>query len=379
MKEIQGPWLASCMGIFFGWAFLAWLVRVWAKLRTHHVWTLDDSAICGSMNLYLGQIFYIISLGLCRVSAALFIAYMSNSGSHIPPAHSLAVVTAAWTASSLLAICLRGHIAHPWTVLDGSFTMFRRWLGIEISGILIELVLWGMAAHLVWGIQLKTSKRVLIICAFGARLLVVVLVAVRLVFLDPRVNTGPARGATIADFLTEACVHFSIIASSATTLKPLLMPFYPTHLEPAEASSSDARSKQRTRGRDIDYRLERTKPAILSIGNRNGNESIINRAAVSEITWRPVGQGSLDTPAPVVNKLGNENGSSAARSSTRLQKNSGVDERQWDAMPGTLRSGGAPRSPPGSSTSDDSGRMMIKKTIGDDDSAQVTEEVIEEG
>ncbi|KAM0665942.1 hypothetical protein ACQRIU_005286 [Beauveria bassiana] len=285
MKEIQGPWLASCMGIFFGWAFLAWLVRVWAKLRMH-VWTLDDDAICGSMNLCASQIFYIVSLGLCRVSAALFIVYVSLSGPHNQPAQSLAIITAVWTVWSLLAICIRGNIAQPWKVLDGSYTMvcyytssaaaplrkkerncafskFRRWLGIEVSGIFIELMLWGMAAHLVWGIQLKTWKRILIICAFGARLLVVVLVAVRLVFLDPRVNTDPARGATMADFLTETCVHFSIIYGSATTLEPLLMSFYPTDLEPTEASTSGTRSKQWTRERDIDYRLERT---ILSGG-----------------------------------------------------------------------------------------------------------------
>ncbi|KAM3552774.1 hypothetical protein ARSEF4850_007229 [Beauveria asiatica] len=386
MKEVQGLWLASCMGIFFGWAFLAWLVRVWAKLRTH-VWTLDDYAICGSMrdkstdgkshqppmtikaetdrrqNLYLGQVFYIISLGLGRVSAALFIAYISDSGPHIQPAQSLAVVTVLWTASSLLVICMRGNIAQPWKVLDGSHGMFRRWLGVEVSGIFIELVLCGMAAHLVWGTQLKTSKRILVICAFGARLLVVVLVAARLGFLDPRVNTGPARGATMADFLTEACVHFSIIAGSATTLKPLLMSFYPAHLEPAEASASGARCKQRTRGRAIDYRLERTKPAILTMGSRTCNIISIHRAAVSDNTRWPMTQGSsLKTPAPPVVESGNENGTRAARSSTRLPSNSGVQVRQWDAIPGTLRSGGAPRMPPGSSTSDDSGRMMIQKT-----------------
>ncbi len=48
MEDIQGAWLASGMGIFFGWAFLAWLVRVWAKVRTK-AWTLDDYAISGSV------------------------------------------------------------------------------------------------------------------------------------------------------------------------------------------------------------------------------------------------------------------------------------------------------------------------------------------
>lgn len=50
-------------------------------------------------------------------------------------------------------------------------SQFIRWLGIEITGILIELALWGIATHLVWGIQLKVSKRIMIVCAFGARLL----------------------------------------------------------------------------------------------------------------------------------------------------------------------------------------------------------------
>ncbi|KAM3499171.1 hypothetical protein MY10362_007552 [Beauveria mimosiformis] len=141
------------------------------------------------------------------------------------------------------------------------------------------------------------------------------------------------------------------------------MSFYPAHLEPAEAAStSGTRSEQRTRTRDIDYRLERTKPAVLTIGNRTCNRISIHRAAVSDITWRPMGQRSLNTPAPPVVESGNENGTGAARSSTRLHEKSGVEARQWDAIPGTLSSGEAPRTPPGSSTSDDSGRMMIQKT-----------------
>lgn len=48
MDEIKGAWLASAMGIFFGWTFLAWLVRAWAKARTHS-WSLDDWAISASM------------------------------------------------------------------------------------------------------------------------------------------------------------------------------------------------------------------------------------------------------------------------------------------------------------------------------------------
>lgn len=48
MDVIHGAWLASAMGIFFGWAVLAWIVRVWAKVRTKS-WALDDYAISGAV------------------------------------------------------------------------------------------------------------------------------------------------------------------------------------------------------------------------------------------------------------------------------------------------------------------------------------------
>lgn len=73
--------------------------------------------------LYLAQLFYILSFGLCRAASALFIAYISHSGPHIKPAQAVAVATAVWTVASALAICIRGDISHPWTVLDGTSKM----------------------------------------------------------------------------------------------------------------------------------------------------------------------------------------------------------------------------------------------------------------
>ncbi|KAJ6787679.1 hypothetical protein PWT90_08377 [Aphanocladium album] len=391
MEEIKGAWLASAMGIFFGWAFLAWLVRVWAKLRTQ-AWTLDDYAISGAVmaaflhlvfvsyairhgygkeldtlsesnvtavqtGLYLGQLFYIFSFGLCRAASALFIAYISHSGPHIKPAQVVAIITVVWTVASALAICIRGDIAHPWTLLDGSSNMFIRWISIEVTGILIELTLWAMAAHLVWGIQLKLSKRIMIICAFGGRLLVVPFLVTRLVFLDPSMNSGPARSATMADILTEACVHFSIIAGSATALKPLLTSFYATH--PAmdlTTSTSGLRSKDRSGG-DPYYRLETVKPAVLS--NNNGGTSkrvVINRAAATDITWQ-ASAGSHQASA-----YSRSDNNSGSRSVTNSRTHNGSSHRRTDTMTGASKNGRPQREPHASSASDDSGRMIIQKT-----------------
>ncbi|KAJ3485916.1 hypothetical protein NLG97_g6722 [Lecanicillium saksenae] len=391
MEEIKGAWLASAMGIFFGWAFLAWLVRVWAKLRTQ-AWTLDDYAISGSVlaaflhlvfvsyairhgygkeldtlsdsnviaiqtGLYLAHILYVISFGLCRAASATFIAYISHSGPHIKPAQVVAIVTVVWTVASTLAIGIRGNLAHPWTVLDGSSAMFIRWIAIEVTGIVIELTLWGMAAHLVWGIQLKVSKRIMIICAFGTRLLVVPFLVARVVFLDPTMNTGPAHSATMADLLTEACIHFSILAGSATALKPLLTSFYATH--PAmdmTTSTTGLRSKDRSGG-DPYYRLETVKPAVMN--NNQGGTSrkvVINRAAATDITWQ-ASAGSHQASA-----YSRSDNNSASRSVTNSRADNGSGHRRRDTLTGALKSGRIQKEQHVSSHSDDSGRMIIQKT-----------------
>ncbi|XWW96336.1 hypothetical protein V2A60_004309 [Cordyceps javanica] len=419
MEEVQGAWLASAMGIFFGWAFLAWLVRVWAKLRTK-AWGLDDYAISGSLlaallhivflfhaiahgygkpfhtlsassitrvqtGLYLAQIFYIVSFGLCRVAAALFIAYISQAGPHIQPARLAAVVTVLWTVISLLAISIRGDRSRPWEVLDGSNDMFSRWLGTEITGIVIELVLWGIAAHLVWGIQLKLSRRIIIICAFGARLLVVPFVIARLVLLSPQINTGADRSATMADLVTEACVHFSIISGSATALKPLLTSFYSTHpaaaaVELTASTSSGLRCKDGHH--DSYYRLETFRPAGLDQKNSDGGGAggkkkvVINRATARDITWQTVPQeprshhaSSASSKSRASNSVSRSvtnsrtSNSAPPRSLTSARADEGGLSRKRDTLTEALKTGLVGRKESHvSSESDDSGRMIIQKT-----------------
>lgn len=173
----------------------------------------------------------------------------------------------------------------------------------------------------------------------------------------------------MADLITEACVHLSVFASSATSLKPLLTSYCHTRLltvaaapgkDWTTASTSEGGlllpSKDRTvaaDGRDSPcwyHRPEPVRPAVLA-GHRGGG-----------ITWQ--------RPAPYCAQSNNSSISStrsAPRSSGgfvadyhRLQQGGG-----WrrDSLTETLRigwAGGGRRERQPSTASDDSGPIIIQ-------------------
>ncbi len=44
-------------------------------------------------------------------------------------------------------------------------------MSIELTGVVIELAIWFLAAHLVWSLQMTLRKRIYILSAFGVKLL----------------------------------------------------------------------------------------------------------------------------------------------------------------------------------------------------------------
>ena len=70
--------------------------------------------------LYAANILYVIVMGICRSSAALFIGHIAHKGPQSGPARLLAWVSVAWTIACIMVIAIRGDIARPWASLDGS-------------------------------------------------------------------------------------------------------------------------------------------------------------------------------------------------------------------------------------------------------------------
>ncbi len=106
----------------------------------------------------------------------------------------------------------------------------------------------------------------------------IVFIGFRLKYLAPARNWDPTLTSIVPSIFTQAVLHFSIIASCVTTLKPFLRHFDPTYvLESADVSSSKrSRTSTTNPSRDPYYRL-----GTMNRPNRSRDDPNDN------INWRP--------------------------------------------------------------------------------------------
>lgn len=176
--------------------------------------------------MYTSELSYVVTIGLTRVATALFIANLTRHKPQVRMSYILGGISILWLVASTLAIALRGDLSQPWATLDGSGELWARWIVVEIAGLVVEIGLWFMSLSLVWGLQMRLSKRVLILGAFGGRLLIAPILAGRLYLLSPGENDNATWTSVLPGILTEAALEYSLIATSITALKPFLRPFH---------------------------------------------------------------------------------------------------------------------------------------------------------
>lgn len=83
------------------------------------------------------------------------------------------------------------------------------------------------------------------------------LVILRLRFLQPTIlNASPTTSGIIADIFTEAVLQFSILACSATALKPFLAVFHQAHVVGYAGGSNSSTLASKERARERYYRLQ---------------------------------------------------------------------------------------------------------------------------
>lgn len=250
--------------------------------------------------LYGSQLCYVVSIGLTKMSTAFFIGHLSQYAPHFRISYLLAVVSGVWTVASTILIALRGNLSRPWATYDGSEALvgfihipsfltllnlntpqYVRWIAIEAVGLVIEAALWGYSIDIVWGLQMKISKRILILCAFACRLLyiypylpssshhltlgrLIPIIAIRLFYLSPSENLDPTVTSILPNIFTEASLEYSIISASVTCLKPFLRPFHSGFVDIIPSADSSLRSGIRAKT------LETYMLGPISAGDQSG-------------------------------------------------------------------------------------------------------------
>jgi hypothetical protein len=80
----------------------------------------------------------------------------------------IAAMTASWTVACVLALVILENTYEQPTRYALHYSW---WLGVELSGAVLEMVLWAYSASLVWGLSMTLSRRMKVVALFGCRLL----------------------------------------------------------------------------------------------------------------------------------------------------------------------------------------------------------------
>ncbi|KAM3459403.1 hypothetical protein NHJ6243_006921 [Beauveria neobassiana] len=257
MVERSANSLAYAMGWLYATAVFAFAAYVWTRCKAKR-WSLDDYfyttafifaiahaiiiAFCivhssgrpshhihRSDSTQMQLLLYLLSLGFARISCALFVSAAAQASPLVWPARTAAALSGSWSIASVL--CLTLHDGKPWDGILGE-SFYLRWVGIEATGILIELALFILSISRIWFLAMPKLRRTCLMAAFSTRLLLIPIIAARLVHLHSSSHRSSPTSVT-PSILTEAALALSIVTGCATTPRSLLAaippPPPPTH------------------------------------------------------------------------------------------------------------------------------------------------------
>ncbi|KAK5115889.1 hypothetical protein LTR62_000345 [Meristemomyces frigidus] len=257
-------WLLTATVIFMLWSVLMIAVRTWARWSRSLGSVLHDSLFAGTVVTaiaqdvtvylavsngygklpstdalaysskvlkfrYASQLLYVAVLGLSKCSTATFIGSLTRTNGQGKLSYYISAVIATWMVVSVIAFAILGDPLQSQTFqassdIDGAETaQYHRWLVVEISGAVLEIVLWAYSTSLVWGLSMPLGRRLKVISVFGGRLFLLPLIATRLYLLQSASRTPNLY---LADILTQALANYALMAECALCLKPFLQAFH---------------------------------------------------------------------------------------------------------------------------------------------------------
>lgn len=174
------------------------------------------------------------------------------------------------------------------------------------------------------------------------------IVVTRLIYLSPTKNTDPTISSIPPSIITEAAIHFSIIAGSATALKPFLTAFHPTYVIENSGTSTTINSALQSKDRGQRQQHQRDDPyyrlEVLAAANAQRN-----RDPTADITWRPYqGERSEGFATTSVSTSGGRSGNGSSKRGRSGGKGATLKKKADDAVSGET---------------DGAERMIIQRTM----------------
>lgn len=120
---------------------------------------------------YASTIFYVFALYASKMSVVLLFKRISSGIVHKKIAWVALGVTGVTGFISIFLIALRCDLGEPWLLFGRKCeSLLSQWKAIGALDIVTEVGLFGMAVHLVWGLQTAVAGKLRVVFAFGLRL-----------------------------------------------------------------------------------------------------------------------------------------------------------------------------------------------------------------
>ena len=134
---------------------------------------------------------YVIAIGSSKASTGLFMKHvLARDTKNIKASLAFTVLCGLWTTAATFAIALRGEMSTPWETLGDTnqvvsmlpppryhmkrilmYAQWSRWLAIEASGLIVDVVGGVLVTSFVCQLQLQVSKKIIACAMLNCRLL----------------------------------------------------------------------------------------------------------------------------------------------------------------------------------------------------------------
>ncbi|KAL1898251.1 hypothetical protein Sste5346_003658 [Sporothrix stenoceras] len=252
-----------------------------------------DAILTWQRDLYISDIFFLIGMWLTKSSIALLLMRLSRDPSHSVMARILLAASAVYFVVSLFVVTIRCDLSQPWNdSVDGcSATTYARWAAVTAMDILTEIALFIGGVWLVRDLQLPWSKKSVVVIAYGLRLPVVLVAAVRLYYLHKSLySNDESLHGILAYVCTQIELSYAVIATTMPCLKPFMSALNTGYggggtfvLSTTSPNSSNLQRSHDTAGGSSTY--GKAKAAAVAVmsgtagGGSNGGASAGSRSA----------------------------------------------------------------------------------------------------
>lgn len=172
-------------------------------------------------NVWAASMLYISTITLAKLSTLSFTARLSPNRFHARVIWSLFALVLAWGVATVLANAFQCSLPKPWDTVEGHcFDVFAFWIGVGSIDILTDVILILIPFWMFRNLQMRTSRKIIVLLAFTCRILVIAATISRLVYLDNlRHSTDPFWDSINFHISTQCQQTLAVIVACAPSLK----------------------------------------------------------------------------------------------------------------------------------------------------------------